>query len=283
MRDMADRVRGLPLEEILRFTGAEQDRYDKHKWHTEQGTISVNGPKFMNWEKAFGGGGAIDLAMHLKGFRFKEAVFWLSHHFPGYCCRKQRNVPASSQFHLPAEDRSKLYRIKRYLIKDRCLPAVSVQSFIEKENIYSDCRGNAVFILHGKGNKPVGAELCGTGYRPWKGMASGSRKNRGYFSSGTACASTIILCESAIDAISCSVIYPEHLCISTAGARPHPHWLKALIYKGYEVYCGFDADPAGDTTACAMMAEYAAVKRLRPPLHDWNDVLKSYSTAWNRK
>jgi hypothetical protein len=113
-------------------------------------------------------------------------------------------------------------------------------------------------------------------------MAPGSRKNRGYFAAGTVCASAIILCESAIDAISCSVIYPEHLCISTAGARPHPHWLPALSFKGYEVYCGFDADPTGDTTARAMIAEYTAVKRLRPPLHDWNDVLKSNSTAWKR-
>ena len=41
----------------------------------------------------------------------------------------------------------------------------------------------------------------------------------------------------------------------------------------YHLYCGFDADATGDQMAHAMLAIYPAIQRLRPPLHDWNDVL----------
>ena len=87
--------------------------------------------------------------------------------------------------------------------------------------------------------------------------------------------SAIILVESAIDAISCFALHPQHRCISTAGARPNPRWLVALLDQGYSVSCGFDADPTGDEMARVMIALYPSVQRFRPPQHDWNDVLKA--------
>ena len=86
---------------------------------------------------------------------------------------------------------------------------------------------------------------------------------------------TIILVESAIDAISCFALYPQHRCISTAGSRPNPRWLAPLIGQGYRVYCGFDADPTGEAMAHAMIALHPTLQRLRPTRHDWNDVLKA--------
>ena len=73
-----------------------------------------------------------------------------------------------------------------------------------------------------------------------------------------------------------SVVLP---CIPTAAAfrppaRPNPLWLKPLLDQPGPIFCGFDADPTGDQMAAAMIARHAAVKRLRPPAHDWNDVLQ---------
>ena len=123
------------------------------------------------------------------------------------------------------------------------------------------------------GNVPIGAELRGIGRRQWRGMAGGSRKDRGYFSIRNVCIDGIILCESAIDALSCFMIKPHYYCISTAGARPAPCWLEPLICQNPKVYCGFDADPTGDTMADAMIKVHPSVKRLRPKQHDWNDML----------
>src|SRR5262245_32833179 len=80
--DRLDQLRRVPLPAVLRETGAQRDRYDRAKWHTPQGAISITGMKFMNWHRSLGGGGAIDLAMHLNDLDFKAAVAWLQCHFP---------------------------------------------------------------------------------------------------------------------------------------------------------------------------------------------------------
>jgi len=252
IRQRAHPLRAIPLESVLQLSGAEPDRYDKHKWHTPQGVLSVTGAQFMNWNRSAGGGGAIDLVMHLHHLGFAQAVQWLT-----------------------PPDPAKLWRVQRYLIRERRIPAALVQSLVQSGNLYADYRANAVFLLLGKQNSPVGAQLRGTTSRPWRGLAPGSQKDRGFFSIPTVPLSAIILVESAIDAISCFALHPQHRCISTAGARPNPRWLVALLDQGYSVSCGFDADPTGDEMARVMIALYPSVQRFRPPQHDWNDVLKA--------
>jgi hypothetical protein len=44
---------------------------------------------------------------------------------------------------------------------------------------------------------------------------------------------------------------------------------------GYAVYCAFDSDHTGDAMAEQMIALHPAIRRLRPDLHDWNDLLRS--------
>ena len=47
LRRRAAVVRAVPLETVLLFRGAVRDRHDRRKWHTEQGPLSVTGPKFI--------------------------------------------------------------------------------------------------------------------------------------------------------------------------------------------------------------------------------------------
>jgi len=274
-RELANQVRTIPLESVLRLCGAEPDRYDKRKWHTPQGVLSVTGAKFMNWACGRGGGGAIDLVIHLHGLGFQQAVQWLRLRFPETVSPQQTHLTQKPALAIPPPDPNKLWRVRRYLITERQLPSALVESLIQSGRLYADGRANAVFLLLGKENKPVGAELRGTTSRPWHGVAPGSQKDLGYFAIPVAPLSATILVESAIDAISCFALHPQHRCISTAGARPNPRWLAALLDQGHAVYCGFDADSTGETMAQAMMALYPAVQRLRPPQHDWNDALKA--------
>lgn len=274
IRNRADCVRGIPLQAVLQEAGARQDCHDKAKWHTAQGTISCTGMKYMNWSNGVGGGGAIDLAMHLNGFGFKAAVEWLWNRFPN--CNQPEQIPTfgAAKLILPPPDRGRIPGVNRYLIEQRAIPASLVQSLIESGAIYADNRGNAVFLLLGKENKPVGAEIRGVTAARWRGMAPGSSKDLGYFFVPNPGTVTVVLCESAIDAISCFVLYPNYLCLSTSGARLSPRWLPSLINQGFEIYCGFDSDPTGDNMAQAMIALFPGIKRLRPAQHDWNDVLK---------
>ncbi len=271
--DRLDQLRRIPLPAVLRKAGAHSDHSDKVKWHTLKGDISITGMKFMNWHQSFGGGGAIDLAMHLNDLDFRRAVAWLQQHFsipPDF-----ESPHASRGLTLPPPDHSRFAAVKHYLVHERAITPSLTDSLIASGRIYADGRGNAVFLLLGEENTPVGAELRGTGPQRWRGMAPGSQKDFGYFSVETPGATRVILCESAIDAISCWVLYPASLCLSTSGARPNPRWLPGLLSQGLPVYCGFDSDATGDGMAEQMIALHPSLRRLRPAQHDWNDVLKS--------
>jgi hypothetical protein len=276
-RDLANQVRTTPLESVLRLSGAQPDRYDRHKWHTSQGVLSVTGAKFMNWNRAQGGGGAIDLVMHLHGLDCRQAVQWLAHSFPGSKRSQPALLPLRTTLVLPLPDPAKLGRVRQYLLQERRLPLALIEPLFQSGTLYADGRANAVFLLRGKDGQPVGAELRGTTPRPWHGLALGSQKDLGFFAVPSSPLPNVILVESAIDAISCLALHPQNRCISTAGARPNPRWLPALLDQGCSVQCGFDADPTGDSMADALIALHPAVQRLRPPQHDWNDTLKAHS------
>ena len=286
-RRRADRVRDIPLETVLCFRGAQRDGHDKAKWHTERGPLSVTEPKFTNWQQGHGGGGAIDLVMHLAGVSFRAAVEWLEQHLAaGQLTAGEATTNCSSptssstpeqtrQLRLPARDDRMLARVYQYLTA-RHLAVLLIEPLLKSGRLYAESRGNAVFLLvAGKANRPVGAELRGTGPRAWRGMAPGTRKDQGYFWIGAKGSRELVLCESAIDAISCYQMHSQYICLSTAGVRANPLWLSGLVKRGYQIYCGFDSDEPGDGCADRMMAIYPAIKRLRPPAHDWNEALVS--------
>jgi len=286
-RRRAAAVREIPLEVVLAFRGAIRDRHDQAKWHTERGPLSVTGSKFSPWQGGQGGGGAIDLVMHLAQVNVGTAVGWLELHLAA--SHPAVNQPAAAgsgrqptapeghgRLRLPVPDDRLLGRVREYLTQHRRLSISLLEPLVQSGKLDADGRGKAVFLLvTGKANRPVGAELRGTGPRVWRGMAPGTRKDLGYFWMGAPGSRQIVLCESAIDAIRCFQMYPQYLCLSTSAVRANPPWLRGLIARGYEMHCGFDADEPGDTAANQMIALHPVVQRLRPPAHDWNDALAS--------
>jgi hypothetical protein len=286
-RRRAAAARAVPLERVLVFRGAQRDRQDRAKWYTEQGPLSVTGPKFMNWRGDQGGGGAIDLVMHLAGVDFRTALAWLERHFAtrplarGDSAAREPGPESSAAeqsrtLRLPAPDARLLDRVREYLTRGRGLAASVLDPLAQSGKLYADRRGNAVFLLvAGKAQRPVGAELRGTGPHVWRGMAPGTRKDWGYFWIGAQGSREIVLCESAIDAMSCFQLHPQQICISTSGVRADPPWLDGLLAHGYNIFCGFDADGPGDAAATHMLALHPTIRRLRPSAHDWNDVLTS--------
>jgi len=271
----AERVRAIPLAAVLRLVGAQPDRHDRHKWHTAQGVLSITGPKFINWTGGGGGGGAIDLVMHLHQRGFSAALAWLEQHFAGAAWPSAPPPLASGPLQLPAPHPQNLGRVQAYLARQRRLPPALTEPLIHSGRLYADAKANAVFLLLDPAGRPVGAELRGTTLRPWRGLAPGSQKDRGCFAVGPLESAALILCESAIDALSCFALHPQKRCLSTAGARPNPAWLAPLLQQGREIYCGFDADPTGDAMAQTMQRLHPQVRRLRPAKTDWNDLLKS--------
>lgn len=277
-RQPADRLRAVPLTEVLRLFGARADPYDCCKWHTRQGVLTLTGAKFMNWNRGRGGGGAIDLVMHLQGVGFGQALQWLEEHF-GTAAILPATAPLRQPLSLPAPSPQRLEQVRRYLIEDRRLPATLLEPLFHSGDLYADARANAVFLLRGDKGQAVGAELRGTGAGAWKGMAPGSRKDHGFFVVPATALDVVVLCESAIDAISAHALNRQYRCVSTAGARPDPPWLTELLTQSGRLYCGFDIDDTGEAMATAMIARHPSIQRLRPPCKDWNAALQSKPPA----
>jgi hypothetical protein len=296
-RRQADAVRSIPLPTVLTYWGAERDRRDRSQWRTGRGPLSVTGAQFFNWHRKEGGGGAIDLVMHLGGWDARTAVQWLGQHlgsahaaapWPASSTSNTESQPSSGVgvpaqprgLRLPVASLAKLQRVRRYLTGQRCVAADILKPLIEAGKLYADQRDNAVFLMvAGKANRSIGAELRGTGKQVWRGLAPGTRKDAGYFWIGPVISEKavgsrkIVLCESAIDAISCFQLHSTCICISTAGVRPDAPWLHPLLARGYEIYCGFDDDEPGNAASRQMTTRHPSIQRLRPPAHDWNDVL----------
>ena len=117
LRALTDHLRSIPLEEVLRLSGARPDRYDRAKWHTARGVLSVSGAKSMNWSCAQGGsGGAIDLVMHLHQVGFGRAVQWLGQRFGGGLRSPPDPDPLApkASLRLPSPAPAKLWRVRRY-------------------------------------------------------------------------------------------------------------------------------------------------------------------------
>ena len=311
----ADRVRAIPLEVVLTSWGAVRDRQDRSRWRTPRGPLSITGVKFYDWHTHQGGGGAIDLVVHLSGWDAPRAISWLERELGGrvadhavstvrYPCsstasstrhatRREENRdgrtprPRHRPLRLPTPSLTDLPRVRRYLTQVRGLTATILDSLIDDGKLYADERGNAVFVMvAGKPHHPVGAELRGTGDRVWRGLAPGSCKNAGYFWLGHREAQHIVLCESAIDAISCFQLQTQLptpplpaqcICISTAGVRSDAPWLRPLLTRGYQIHCGFDTDEPGEAASCQMITRHPSIQRLRPPRHDWNDALTAHN------
>ena len=138
IKNKADKVRNIELCALLRHLGCTRDLKDKNKWHTSQGVLSVNGHKFINWTMGTGGGGAIDLAMHLQRLNFRNAVLWLYDNFSSSLISGSspcKSFSVKQILKLPEKDDKKLSRVKQYLVIKRCL----------SENPYQLHLSNALF------------------------------------------------------------------------------------------------------------------------------------------
>ena len=272
-------LRNIALTDLLLKADCVRDEKDNCKWHTNRGIISINGQKFFNWKRQTGGGGAIDLSIHLFDFVYNEAVNWLENVFMAELrvSNSSSDEVQGKEFVAPKANKENLFAVIRYLILERKIPEHIVKKLISSGKVYSDNKKNAVFLLLGKEKSIVGAELRGTTSTGWHGMARGSKKASGAFYIKSDHPKIAILCESAIDAISIFSIHRDCLAISTAGANPNPGWLKSLIQKNYETFYGFDSDETGDYCAFQMMRQYPEIKRLRPEKHDWNELLRMES------
>ncbi len=295
IKTLADRVREFDLEGVAEQLGLERDRHDKHKWRGLGHIISITNGRFNDWTMGKGGGGAIDLVMHVQNVDFKAAVQWLSGQSLAPVERSSQPLQPleSRQFELPPADANNWATVRQYLTETRGLPAAWVDGLHQQGLIYADAHRNAVFLRHAETKDgqvwsrghPTGASLRGTdAEQTFHGLATGSVREDGWFwvRLGKEAVQRVVLVESAIDALSLAVLEREKsaqpiptVYLSTDGSGAIPTaTLKAMIANGGQVIVAFDADKAGEKLAWRVAEVVPGVQRMVPAVgKDWNERL----------
>ena len=255
-----------------------------------------------------GGGGAIDLVMHVRGVSFREALAYLDGSaFPLPAAPPERQaertaragIAAGAVFHPPDRAEENWPRVRTYLTEERCLPPALVDELHQEGLIYADARRNAVFLRRDGEGTITGAAVRGTrSGTPFKGLAAGTARDAGwfFFQVGDRGTPQLILTESPIDALSyygllhgdCPPAGPgayREVYVSTdgAGALPHP-LIAGVLAEGGLIRVGFDRDQTGERLWQQLHERYVAAAggdptqfwREAPPLgKDWNDVMQA--------
>ncbi|WP_141242182.1 strawberry notch C-terminal domain-containing protein [Leptolyngbya sp. BC1307] len=296
LKEVADEVREADLEGVAVELGLERDPHDKHKWRDGDHIISISDRLFMDWlaDKG-GGGGAIDLVMHVRECDFKEAVEWLSGRSFSQTASisHQHTEPKEPRpLVMPQANERRWEAVQRYLVETRKLPLALVERLHEKSLIYADDFQNVVFVRHGMADgqwrrgESTGASLRGTWgeQNAFRGMAQGTMRDKGWFWLGTGSGqiARVLLTESPIDAMSLAMLdrqnHSQHgvtiyLSVDGAGALP-VEALRGVMQRGGNVVIGFDADQSGELMAWRVARQLPSVERLYPHTgKDWNEQL----------
>jgi Plasmid recombination enzyme/Protein of unknown function (DUF3991)/Toprim-like len=158
-KQQADQLRDLPLEDVAWHLGLDKADKGDNRWKGLGQVINVNGSKWYDFTAEKGGGGAIDLVMHVAGCNFRSSLAWLCDRFEeeGMLRASRAKVEEQAikiiadepvpQFVPPLEDDSKWLSVKNYLIKARGLPEFFVDGLHSQGWLYADEEQNAVFTM----------------------------------------------------------------------------------------------------------------------------------------
>ena len=275
-------VRDIDLEVVAQELGLTRHRYDRHKWELgPEMNISINGSKFFDHNMERGGGGAIDLVMHVMDVDFQQAVGWLADRFGisaaagAYSAKmltsarkKVEKISKERKPYAPPKACDENWsHVRAYLVNERKLDERIVDKLYKKGILYADVRKNAVFI----GNNI--AELHGTRGVKWKGVAPGSDKKNGVsFRIGTG--KILVICESSIDAISYYQFNNDKdiTVVSTTGVRSSLDFIKNL--ENYnKIVIAYDNDKAGNEAYNNLKKKYKNIEReVALGAKDWNEL-----------
>lgn len=293
-QELADKIRDIPLEQVTYELGLDPDPKDKHKWIHENHIINITGSKFYDWQHLKGGGGAIDLVMHVNQCDFQQAVAWLNDRLGegatidavAYQTRVIIQTEQPQPFISPTPNVDKWQIVKTYLTRERRLPSSLVDHLHGSGLVYADSKQNAVFIRRALDeSKITGASLRGTAGddNKFKGLALGSKRNAGWFHFQIGGQSNdpiqrAVLVESPIDAMSFAVLdrteSRKTIYLSTDGAGNVPvEFLRALPTQS--VIVAYDNDPPGNLMAQSVMEQLPNAVRKLPLAKDWNEELKN--------
>ncbi|MEC4813359.1 MAG: MobV family relaxase [Scytonema sp. PMC 1069.18] len=290
----ANLVRDIPLEDVAYQLGLDPDDKGQHKWKGHGCAIAIIGSQFYDFiGNQHGGGGAIDLVMHVLKCSFKAAVVWLqdsmgesamlkavSHHARTSAKAIVSAEPTPS-FVPPEPNEKKWLKVQQYLTEVRKLPLSLIETLHRENLVYADNKQNVVFIMRSLEGEINGAFLRGT-YKKnnsFIGLAKGTKRSQGWFHLTTGgqqsdAIARVVLVKSPIEVLSIAVLEPpppqKTLYLAADSARSLP---LELLHRTPNVIAAYDNDAAGKETYLAIQSIIPHTTRLKPKAKDWNEQL----------
>ncbi|MFN6496202.1 MAG: MobV family relaxase [Nostoc sp. DedQUE01] len=293
-------LRDLALEDVAWELGLN---YDRQRWRGHGHIINIDAEKFYDFapEQQKGGGGAIDLVMHVQGCNFRQAIAWLGDRFGEAGAERAALAHAKKeaaliiqaeprpQFTPPVEDRNNWTAVENYLNQFRGIRSDCIQMLKNQGLIYADDQQNAVFKMRNRDGETNGAFLRGTRgeNNSFKGYSKGTKRSDSwfYFSLGGKAndkTSTAILCKSPIDAISRAML--EYLIRGDVPPERTVYMaiddIKSLplerLQKVPNILVAFGNDKSTDAAAQRVLELLPQSQIKKSKASDWNQQLIDY-------
>jgi hypothetical protein len=294
LKAQADLLRDLPLDDVAYELGLFPDKKGQNRWKGEGHIISIVDSKFYDfgtYQK--GGGGAIDLVMHVNRCNFKNAIKWLAEHFSSTQLTKALTHHIRSQveniskydlnspFKPPLSDETHWPDVHNYLTSQRKIPEYLINILHTNGLIYADKNANAVFIMRNLAGENTGAFLRGTQGRDntFVGFAIGTKRTAGWFhlTIGGQTRDEIsraVIVKSPIEVLSIATLLPPEektLYLSADSVLSIP--TSEFFTKIPTIVAAYDNDATADEIAKQIKEVLPHAKRLRPKTKDWNEQL----------
>lgn len=298
-RQKADFLRDLPLADVAWALGL--DSVDG-RWKGYGHIISINSSKFYDFapQEQRGGGGAIDLVMHVNNCNFHQAIAWLYESSGEIGVQKAaiahslnltneiiRSQPCP-KFQRPVEDKALWSEVAQYLTSKRGMPPNFVQALYQRGLIYADAHQNAVFVMRNFNDQTNGAFLRGTKgeNNTFKGYHKGTKRSDSwfYFHLGGQAQGKVeraVLCKSPIEALSFAtlelkaykgIVQQRTMYLAVDNPKSLPVDFLSTVPV---VEMAFDNDAWGHETALTIghLLKNATTVRTKAKGKDWNGQL----------
>ena len=303
--ELADQVRDIPLRDVLEHYGFETKREGTTlRAKTERHNIVVTGSRWFDNKANVGGGGAIDLVMHIAGVEFSAACRSLADEFRPLAAaqsdvsfpRSLRSQPATGKKSF--EELAAIYAVRddsnwpvarAYLTETRKIDTAIVDELHAVGSIYAnDHRPNPslVFLHRDQHGKVCGASLRDTKHQSVFRPCLGDKLSAWFAVGELTKADRIVAVESSIDALSYYNLFGRRsnslAVVSCAGATV-PRDLMLYAHDGRKAFVvALDNDPAGQRgreKARNETVDWAGFKLSLecPKGKDWNDDLIGFT------
>jgi Plasmid recombination enzyme len=282
---VVDPVRALPLEAVAEALCLE---FRAQFWWHQGHQIRINGTQFYDWHESQmqGGGGAIDLVMHVLRADFKLAVAWLADRFGEAAVQMAGSDHALAvaqaaekpRFAPPIPAPEQWASVRQYYVAQQ-LPGGLIDALHDQGLLYADSAGNAVFVQRDLETQEVtgGCRLSGDGF---SGPVLGSDLKRGrfYWLRGGAAEDKVqrmVVGQTPVDALALGLWSPlpsvRTMYLSVDGVVPIGY-LRGFLPR--QVTVAMNRDELGQRLAQAAREGLPEVRQVMPEEEDWMRALR---------